>query len=69
MSQKESLENTRKIRKHVSLIPYSPSQELTNPDFIEQALIECLKNNDLEGIIEIISSYLHALEKTNNKEK
>ncbi len=64
--QKKSLENIqkRKIKKGVVLIPYSPHKEITDEDFIGKALLECLKNNDPEGVMEVISVYLNAIEKT-----
>lgn len=45
------------------LIPYSPTQELLNEDFIGKGILECLKNNDPEGVIEIISTYLTTVNK------
>ncbi len=37
---------------------------LTNPDNIGKAIMECLENNDPEGVMEVISIYLEALNKS-----
>jgi DNA-binding phage protein len=47
-----------------NLIPYDPLKELTDENFIGKAILECLVNNDPEGVMEVIGIYLNALEKT-----
>ncbi len=43
---------------------HNPSEYLTNTDNIGKAIVECLENNDPEGVMEIISIYLEALNKS-----
>jgi len=61
--QKKSLESTHKfkLKKDSRLIPYSPLKQLLNEDFIALAIWECLKNNDPEGVVEIVESHLEAV--------
>ncbi len=53
-----------KIKNNADLIAYDPLQEMTNENFIGKAILECLRNNDPEGVMEVIEMYLEALEKT-----
>lgn len=43
---------------------YDPTRELLNEDRIAKAIWECLKNDDPEGVIEIIQIHLAAKNKT-----
>lgn len=43
---------------------HNPSDYLTNAENIGKAIVECLENNDPEGVMEVISIYLEALNKT-----
>ena len=52
-----------KLKKNAKLIDYSPTQELLDEDFIAKAVWECLKNNDPEGVIEVIEAHLEAVNK------
>lgn len=45
------------------MIKYSPTKKLLDEDFIAQAVWECLKNNDPQGVVEIIESHLEAVNK------
>lgn len=45
-------------------IEHNPSDYLTNTDNIGKAIVECLENNDPEGVMEVISIYLEAVNKT-----
>jgi hypothetical protein len=45
------------------LIAYDPLKKLTDETFIGKAILECLVNNDPEGVMEMIEIYLNALEK------
>lgn len=53
-----------KIKNNSGLIPYDPVQELTDENFVGKAILECLRNNDPEGVMEVIEMYLGVLEKT-----
>ena len=68
--QKKSSENTPKykLKTGVKLIPYSPTQEILKGDLTAKAIMECLLNNDLEGVIEVISEYLEILHKVKTSE-
>jgi DNA-binding phage protein len=60
--QKKSVKATPmlKLKKGAPVIAYSPTQELLDEKFIRNALWECLKNNDSEGAMEILSAHLEA---------
>lgn len=40
-----------------------PIQELLDEDFIARAVWECLKNNDAEGVMEVIEAHLEVVNK------
>jgi DNA-binding phage protein len=70
IKQKKSLEGTRKMKfKKEGLVEYSPTQELLDEDRISRAVWECLKNNDPEGVIEVIEAHLRAKNKTELSKK
>lgn len=52
-----------KLKKGVHLIEYSPTKELLDEEFIALAIWECLKNNDPEGVVEVIQAHLAAVNK------
>lgn len=59
-----------KLKKNAKIIEYSPTEELLNEDFIAKTIWECLKNNDPEGVIEIIETHLEMVNKVKvSKEK
>jgi DNA-binding phage protein len=58
-------ENNKEAKiKHAKLIPYSPTQELLDEKFIALAIWECFKNNDPEGVIEVIQAHLEVVNKS-----
>lgn len=64
LKQKKYSENYKKIKIRRSLISaFSPTDELMDENFLGRAIIECLKDNDPEGVIEIISTYLETANK------
>ena len=64
--RKTSSQSTKSLRieDFKGLEPYNPLDNLLNPDFVGKAIFECLSNNDPEGVVEIIASYLELLNKT-----
>ena len=58
-----------KMKNKSDLIAYDPVEEMIDENFIGKAILECLKNNDPEGVMEVIEMYLGALEKTHFVEK
>jgi DNA-binding phage protein len=58
----KNISNLR-IKKGVDIIAYSPTQELLNEKLIRDALWECLKNNDPDGVIDVLSAYFEAANK------
>lgn len=66
--QKKSSENTQtlKLKKNVDLTEYSPTKELLDENFIALAIWDCLKNNDAEGVMEIIQAHLSVVNKQKN---
>lgn len=51
------------------LIPYHPTEELMDENFIGKVIIECLKNNDPEGVMDIISTYLNTINKMRSSQE
>lgn len=43
---------------------YNPTKDLLNEQFIAQALWECLKDNDPDGVIELSEAHLSAKNKS-----
>lgn len=43
---------------------HNPADYLANPENIGKAIVECLQNNDPEGVMEIIAIYLQAVNKS-----
>lgn len=49
-----------KLKPGVKGIPWSPTEQLLNEDFLARALFECLKEEDLDSFKEILRSHLEA---------
>ena len=66
LRQKKSLKNTQKLKlkNGVKLVKHDPFKALLDETLIAQAFWECLKQNDPEGAIEVLSSHLEALNKS-----
>lgn len=60
----ESISNKRTLRTDTGIVEFSPTQELLDEKLIAQAIWECLKDNDPEGVIEIIQIHLAARNKS-----
>lgn len=60
----KKMEKRLKLKKNVELIPYSPTEELLDESFIANAVWECLKNNDPEGVVEVIQAHLSVVNKS-----
>jgi len=58
-----------KIKKNSGVIEYSPTEKLLDEDLIGRAIWECLKNNDPEGVIEVINAHLRAVNKAQSSKK
>lgn len=52
-----------------NLVAYDPLKELTDENFVGKAILDCLRNNDPEGVMEVIEVYLGALEKSKFMQK
>ena len=52
-----------KLKTHAGLRPYSPTEQLLDEDFIAKAVWECFKNNDPEGVVEVIQAHMRAVNK------
>ena len=68
---KKSLKNTKliKIKKNVGIVEYSPTEKLLDENLISRAIWECLKDNDPQGIMEIIEAHIAALNKAHLAKK
>jgi DNA-binding phage protein len=58
-----------KIKDFADVQEYSPTERLLDKNFIGAAILECLSNNDPEGVMEIIEIYLDTLNKTQMAKK
>lgn len=52
-----------KLKRGSSVVEYSPTARLLDKDFMGKAIMECLINNDPEGVVEIIEIYLDTVNK------
>lgn len=61
--QKKSSESILKIKlkKNTGVKSYNPTEEILKGDLIAKAILECLRNNDPEGVMEVISIYINTL--------
>jgi hypothetical protein len=69
--RQRSLERSRKVNlnKIKGLTRLFPLKELINPQQTTLAILECLQNNDPEGVMEMITIYLDALNKVRLSQK
>lgn len=59
------LENIQlKLKPHAQINRYSPTERLLNQEYIGKAILECLQNNDPEGVMEVVAIYLETCNKT-----
>lgn len=63
--RKKFLTNTPKLhlKKGVKLAKHNPFKALLDEKLIAQTFWECLKENDPEGAMEVLSAHFHALNK------
>ncbi len=52
------------IREDMGITEVDPVVNLLDPDLIGSAIMQCLIENDPEGVMEIIESHLYALNKS-----
>jgi DNA-binding phage protein len=66
LRQTKSLKNTSKLKlkKDVKLTKHDPFKMLLDEAIIAQAFWECLKDNDPEGAMEVLSAHLEAVSKS-----
>ncbi len=57
-------ENNRVLREDAKLKEYDPIKNLLDKQKMGAAVMECLIENDTEGVLEIIESYLYAIGRT-----
>lgn len=50
-----------KIRENAGVVEHDPLKELLDEQFIDAAILECLKNDDPEGAMEVLQIYIKAL--------
>ena len=62
MKTKEAAKVT--IKEGVKVTEVDPIANLLNPDLIGAAIMQCLIENDPEGVMEIIKGHLYALNKS-----
>jgi DNA-binding phage protein len=54
---------TKRLKTGLGVTAYNPTKALLDEDRIGRAIWECLKNEDTEGVIEIINIHLEAKNK------
>lgn len=52
-----------KLKKNAKVSEHRATERLLDENFIAQAIWECLKNNDPQGVIEIIETHLEVVNK------
>jgi DNA-binding phage protein len=52
-----------KLKKGAKVTEIDPTKELADEKIISSAIWECLKNNDPEGVIEVLEAHFHAINK------
>ena len=69
--QKKSSKNTAtlSLKKNTGVREYDPTKELLDETFIGRAIWECLKNNDPEGVIDIVQTHLAVVERVTQTKK
>lgn len=67
MKPKGSLKSTLKVKskesERIYFDEFSPSKELANEEFISKVIWECLKDNDTEGVIDALRTFISAQNK------
>lgn len=59
--QKKSLGESKMTKYNLTgLTEFNPTEELLNEDLIARAVWSCLKNNDPEGVVEMIAAHNYA---------
>jgi DNA-binding phage protein len=53
-----------RIKDFAGIHPHYPEKNLKNPKFVGAALLECLQENDPEGVMEVLEIYLSVLNKS-----
>lgn len=56
--------SSRKLKDGMGIDSYDPTRALLDEERIGRAIWECLKNDDPEGVIEVIQIHLEAINKT-----
>lgn len=69
--QRKSLDSIpiRKLKKGAKVYDHNATERLLDEDFIAGAIWECLKENDPEGVLEIIETHLEIVNKVKASEK
>lgn len=61
--KKNKVKKEIQLKEDVNVIAYSPTQHLLDEDFIAKVIWECLKNNDPQGVMEVIETHLEIVNK------
>lgn len=61
---KKTQETEYVLRENANLKEYDPMKNLLDTNKMGAAIMECLLENDTEGVLEIIEGYLYAINKT-----
>ena len=57
------------LKPDAKVIPHDPVKRLLDKRFIAEVILECMQNNDFEGIIEIIETHLEIVNKVKAMQK
>lgn len=69
ITPKREVMTKARIKRRSSLRESNPAEELLDEGLISQAIWECLKEGDSEGVIEVIQAYLEAMNITELTQK
>jgi DNA-binding phage protein len=61
---KKEQETEYVLREDAKLKEYNPLENLLDTNRMGAAIMECLLNNDTEGVLEILEGYLYAVNRT-----
>src|SRR5271166_6061372 len=62
--QGKSSPKTRKLKSRKGIRIHHPETTLKNEKLVSEGILECLKENDTEALMEIIEGYLSALNRS-----
>lgn len=50
-----------RLKSDANVSEYSPTGQILDKAFVSEAILECLSNNDVDGVLEILADYFNIL--------